>query len=135
MNRSYRLLWAGQALSTAGFSGSMIAFPLLVLAITGSPAVSGFVLGVDAAAQLIAGLPAGALVDRWNRKIVMLCCEAAQGIVVASLVVALWLGDATVPHMIFVAATMGVCRRCSCRRKTLPWPRSSRRSSCPRRWR
>jgi MFS family permease len=110
MNRSYRLLWAGQALSTAGFSGSMIAFPLLVLAITGSPAVSGFVLGVDAAAQLIAGLPAGALVDRWNRKIVMLCCEAAQGIVVASLVVALWLGDATVPHMIFVAATMGVCR-------------------------
>jgi MFS family permease len=110
MNRSYRLLWAGQALSTAGFSGSMIAFPLLVLAITGSPAVSGFVLGVDAAAQLIAGLPAGALVDRWNRKIVMLCCEAAQGIVVASLVVALWVGDATVPHMIFVAAMMGVCR-------------------------
>ncbi|MFC0543271.1 MFS transporter [Kutzneria chonburiensis] len=110
MNRSYRLLWAGQALSTAGFSGSMIAFPLLVLAITGSPAVSGFVLGVDAAAQLLAGLPAGALVDRWNRKIVMLCCEAAQGIVVASLVVALVLGDATVPHMIFVAATMGVCR-------------------------
>ena len=110
MNRSYRLLWAGQALSTAGFSGSMIAFPLLVLAITGSPAVSGFVLGVDAAAQLIAGLPAGALVDRWNRKIVMLCCEAAQGIAVASLVVVLWLGDATVPHMIFVAATMGVCR-------------------------
>ncbi|MFI9379908.1 MFS transporter [Kutzneria sp. NPDC052558] len=110
MNRSYRLLWAGQALSTAGFSGSMIAFPLLVLAITGSPAVSGFVLGVDAAAQLVAGLPAGALVDRWNRKIVMLCCEAAQGVVVASLVVALLVGTATVPHMIFVAATMGVCR-------------------------
>src|SRR6201999_166609 len=57
MNRSYRLLWAGQALSTAGFSGSMIAFPLLVLAVTGSPAVSGLVLGVDAAAQLLAGLP------------------------------------------------------------------------------
>lgn len=110
MNRSYRLLWAGQALSTAGFSGSMIAFPLLVLAVTGSPAVSGFVLGVDAAAQLVAGLPAGALVDRWNRKTVMLCCEAAQGIAVASLVVALWLDTATVPHMIFVAATMGVCR-------------------------
>jgi len=110
MNRSYRLLWAGQALSTAGFSGSMIAFPLLVLAVTGSPAVSGLVLGVDAAAQLIAGLPAGALVDRWNRKIVMLCCEAAQGITVASLVVALWMGTAAVPHMIFVAAMMGVCR-------------------------
>jgi MFS family permease len=110
MSRSYRLLWAGQALSTAGFSGSMIAFPLLVLAVTGSPAVSGFVLGVDAAAQLLAGLPAGALVDRWNRKVVMLCCEAAQGIAVASLVIALWLNTPTVPHMILVAATMGVCR-------------------------
>jgi MFS family permease len=110
MNRDYRLLWGGQALSTAGFSASMIAFPLLVLAVTGSPAVSGLVLGVDAAAQLLAGLPAGALVDRWNRKTVMLWCEAVQGVGVATLVVSLWLDAVSVVQMIAVTASMGVCR-------------------------
>jgi MFS family permease len=109
-NRDYRLLWMGQALSETGFNTAMIAFPLLVLAITGSPAASGLVLGVVAAAQLIAGLPAGALVDRWNRKKVMLCCEAVQGLAVAGLAVALWWGVASVPMMVAAAAIMGVCR-------------------------
>ena len=109
-NRDYQLLWASQALADAGFSASMIAFPLLVLALTGSPAVSGVVLGVDAMAQLLAGLPAGALVDRWNRKKIMLGCEAAQAVAVASLVVALWLHTAGVAHMVAVAAVLGAGR-------------------------
>src|SRR5689334_1572548 len=94
-NRNYQLLWSGQALSEVGFSTTMIAFPLLVLAITGSPAASGLVLGADAAAQLIAGLPAGALVDRWDRKKIMLWCEAVLAVAVGSLALALWWGSAT----------------------------------------
>src|SRR5919206_556551 len=56
-NRDYRLLWGGQVFSETGFSTSMIAFPLLVLAVTGSAAQSGLVLGAVAVAQLVAGLP------------------------------------------------------------------------------
>jgi MFS family permease len=109
-NRNYTLLWTGQAVSEIGFSTAMIAFPLLVLALTGSPAASGLVLGADAAAQLIAGLPAGALVDRWDRRRIMLWCEAVQATAVGSLAFALWWGNATVGHMVAVAAVMGVCR-------------------------
>jgi MFS family permease len=109
-NRNYTLLWVGQAFSEVGFSATMIAFPLLVLAITGSPAASGLVLGADAAAQLLAGLPAGALVDRWDRKKIMLWCEAVQGVTVGSLALALWWDNATLPHMILVAVVIGVCR-------------------------
>jgi MFS family permease len=109
-NRNYTVLWAGQAVSEVGFSISMIAFPLLVLAITGSPAASGLVLGADAAAQLVAGLPAGALVDRWNRKKIMLWCEAVQATAVGSLALALWWNTATLAHMVGVAVIMGVCR-------------------------
>ncbi|MEN3308220.1 MAG: hypothetical protein V7603_4422 [Micromonosporaceae bacterium] len=108
-NRNYRVLWMSQALSEFGFSASTIAFPLLVLAITGSAAASGLVLGTVAIAQLLAGLPAGALVDRYNRKRIMLCCEAAQALAAGSLVAALWLGVARVPHMVAVAAVIGVC--------------------------
>jgi MFS family permease len=108
-NRNYRLLWTSQVLSEFGFNASTIAFPLLVLAVTGSAAASGLVLGASAAAQLAAGLPAGALVDRWNRKTVMLACEAAQVMAAGSLVAALLSGVASVPHMVAVAAVFGVC--------------------------
>ena len=109
-NGAYRLLWTSQALSEVGFSASLMALPLLVLAITGSPSAAGLVLGADAAAQLLAGLPAGALADRWDRKRIMLGCEAAQAAAAASLVAALALGTAGVAHLVAVAAVMGVCR-------------------------
>jgi MFS family permease len=108
-NREYRLLWSSQALSEFGFNASMIAFPLLVLAVTDSPAASGLVLGAVAAARLLAGLPAGALVDRWNRKKVLVGCEAAQAVATASLVAALLWDVATLLHMVLVAAVLGVC--------------------------
>jgi MFS family permease len=108
-NRNYRLLWGSQVLSEFGFNASVIAFPLLVLALTGSAAASGVVLGTVAAAQLLAGLPGGALVDRWNRKRIMLGCEAAQAVAAASLVVALWWNVVSIAHMVAVAAVFGVC--------------------------
>ncbi len=107
-NRNYQVLWISQVLSGIGLSASVIAFPLLVLALTGSAAASGLVLGAIAAAQLLAGLPAGALADRWDRKTIMLSCEAAQVIAAVSLVAALWWQVAHVVHLVIVAVVMGV---------------------------
>jgi MFS family permease len=108
-NRNYRLLWGSQVLSEFGVNASTIAFPLLVLAVTGSPALAGLVLGVDAGARLVAGLPAGALVDRWDRKKVMLGCEAVQAVAMVSLVAALLWHMVSAVHLVVVAAAMGVC--------------------------
>jgi MFS family permease len=108
-NRDYRLLWGGRAASELGVSATTIAFPLLILSVTGSAAASGLVLGAIATAELVVGLPAGALVDRWNRKRVMLGCEAVQAIAAASLVIAVWWGVVNVVHLVVVAAVMGVC--------------------------
>lgn len=108
-NRNYRLLWGSQALATFGGSAVGIAFPLLALTITDSPAMVGLVLGTSAAASLLVGLPGGALVDRWNRKKVMLGCEVTDVIASLSLVLALWWGMASVAHMMVVAAICGAC--------------------------
>ncbi|MGQ0719758.1 MAG: MFS transporter [Pseudonocardiales bacterium] len=108
-NPNYQLLWISQVLSGVGLSAAVIAFPLLVLALTGSAAASGLVLGAIAAAHLLAGLPAGALADRWDRKTIMLSCEATQVIAAASLVAALWWDVAQVAHLIVVAVVMGAC--------------------------
>jgi MFS family permease len=109
-NRDYNILWVTQVLSEVGFSATTIALPLLVLALTGSAGASGLVLGVNAAAQLFAGLPAGALVDRWNRKRVMLACEVVQGLAIGSLALTLWWGVADVGQLVAVAIVIGVCR-------------------------
>lgn len=109
-NRDYRLLWGGQVCSEAGLSTTVIVFPLLVLSLTGSAVQSGLVLGAIATAQLAVGLPAGALVDRWDRKRIMLCCEAVQAVAAASLVLTLWWGRASIAQLVVVAAVLGLCR-------------------------
>jgi uncharacterized protein YbdZ (MbtH family)/predicted MFS family arabinose efflux permease len=108
-NRNYQLLWVGQALSLFGFHGYAIAVPLLVLAATGSAAASGLVLGAIAAAQLVAGLPAGALADRWHRKAIMLGCEAAQALAAASVAAAVWFDAVHIGHLLAVAVVIGAC--------------------------
>ncbi|WHT21652.1 MFS transporter [Crossiella sp. CA-258035] len=107
-NRNYQLLWVSQASAELGVNITTIAFPLLVLALTGSPSAASLVLVTMSAARLVVGLPAGALADRWNRKAVMVLCEAAQAVAAGSLVLALWWDVATVPHMVAVAAVIGV---------------------------
>lgn len=107
-NRNFTLLWASMLSSDFGFSAAAIAIPLLVLAINGSAVDAGLVLGTVATAQLAAGLPAGALADRWNRKHIMLGCEAAQAMAGASVVAAIVLHALGIPQLIAVAAVAGV---------------------------
>ncbi len=108
-NRNYQLLWGSRMLSGFGLSSAGIAFPLLVLTTTGSSAESGVVLGTIAATQIATGLPAGVLSDRWNRKYIMIGCEAVLAAAAASLVVALAWHALTIPQMIVVAGVIGVC--------------------------
>jgi hypothetical protein len=74
-NRDYLFLWSGQALSDMGGAVSGLAFPLLLLAVTQSPAQAGFGAALRAVPALLFTLFAGVIVDRWDRKRVMLVCE------------------------------------------------------------
>src|SRR5919108_1710834 len=67
-NRDWLLLWSGQLVSTAGGRVSLLAFPLLGLAVTGSPAQAGLISAARGIPSTLLALPAGALVDRWDRK-------------------------------------------------------------------
>ena len=67
-NREFALLWSGQTLSALGSQVSLVAYPLLVLAVTGSPAKAGVVGFAKSVPVALLALPAGALADRVNRK-------------------------------------------------------------------
>ena len=101
-NRDFTLLWSGQVVSTVGTQVSALAFPLLVLGLTGSPRDAGLVGFARALPFLLFFLPAGVLVDRWDRKLVMLAADAIRALALGS--VALWLLLGTPPLAWLAAA-------------------------------
>lgn len=101
------ILWAGQAISSTGSQVSRIAFPLLVLTLTGSPAQAGFAAALSTVPYVVLSLPAGALVDRWNRKRVMIVCDSARTVALGSIPVALTLGSLTIAQVYSVALVEG----------------------------
>ena len=108
-NRDFVLLWTGQALSTLGSRVSTMAFPLLVLALTGSPGKAGIVGFAAAVPYPLFVLPAGVLVDRWNRRRVMIACDAGRAFALAALAVALAAGHVSyllVAAVAFVDGTL-----------------------------
>ena len=110
-NREYVALWTGQAVSMLGISISSLAYPLVVLEATGSPAKAGLVGSALAATTFLLRLPAGALVDRWNRKRILIACDAGRALVSASFGLALALGHfyfAQVLLVAFVEGALGV---------------------------
>ncbi len=106
-NRDYLLLWAGQAVSILGTQLSQLAFPLLVLALTGSAAQAGFVAAARSVPWLLFALPAGALVDRWPRKVTMILCSAGGAVALGSIALAYALGVLTIGQIVVVSFIEG----------------------------
>src|SRR5439155_26104932 len=106
-NREFVALWVGQALSSLGISISSFAYPLVVLDATGSPAQAGLVGSVLAGTTFFLRLPAGALVDRWDRKRVLVACDLGRALNSAGLAAALALGHFLLAHVLLVAFVEG----------------------------
>ncbi|MEU7690767.1 MULTISPECIES: MFS transporter [Microbispora] len=77
-DRNFTVFWASQTLSVAGDSFALIAVPLLVLHVTGSVAQMGLLTGVASAASVVAGIFAGVLVDRLDRRRLLIWCDVAR---------------------------------------------------------
>jgi predicted MFS family arabinose efflux permease len=91
-NRDFLLLQTGQLLSGVGSQSTSIAYPLLVLAVTGSAARAGVVAFVRTLGWTLLALPAGVAADRWNRRRLMLAAEAVQVLAVGGLAAAVATG-------------------------------------------
>ena len=102
-NRDFRLLWAGETLSELGSQSAMVAYPLLVLSLTGSPTKAGAVGLAKWLPLALFSLPAGVLADRFNRKRLMVACDVLRMLGAASIVVALVLGQPAYLQIVLVA--------------------------------
>lgn len=106
-NLDFLLLWSGQMVSTLGTNISTLALPLLVLALTHSPALAGLLVATRQLPYLLLSLPAGALVDRWERKRTMISCDLVRWLALGSVPLAFALGHLTLVHLYLVAFVEG----------------------------
>lgn len=105
-NRHFNVFWAGQTLSTVGDAVALIAIPLLVLRTTGSVAQMGLVTATVGLGMVIAGIIAGPIADRVDRRRFMIGCDLARTCVYAVIPVGWWLAG---PHvaLIYLTAALG----------------------------
>lgn len=102
-NRDFRFWWGGTVLSAIGDEVTLIAFPLLVLFLTGSPTHAGLVGGVAAVPPLLLSVPIGVLADRTSRRALMLGGSVVSAISITSIPVVHLVGELTLPHLYVVA--------------------------------
>lgn len=106
--RNFLLVWGGQAVSMQGDGLSMIATLWWIKEATGSPAAAAtMMLGSVVPGVLLAPL-AGAVIDRTDRRLVLMWSDIARGLVTAFLAWGMAAGWLTVPLAVAAAVVSSV---------------------------
>jgi MFS family permease len=91
-NRNILLLWLGQTVSMLGDAVYFIALPLLVYRLSGSKTLTGVVMFAYNLPFFVIGAFAGVLVDRFDRRRLMIISDLARGLILLTIPLMFWLG-------------------------------------------
>lgn len=106
-NRNFQLLWTGSAAAFLGLFSAEIAFSLSILALTGSPGLTSLFMVVQTTTSIVVGIPAGRMLDRHDRRRILVLTESVRALTVATVVAAFWLGVLTFVQLLLVAVVLG----------------------------
>ena len=104
-SRPFALLWTGGLINDLGDWMLMIALPVFVFQLTGSALVTSTVFVVELVPGLIAGQLAGVLVDRWDRRRILV----VAGFVQAACLLPLLVVTADTLVIVYVVAAVQSC--------------------------
>jgi MFS family permease len=109
-NRDFRVVLVGQGISALGDAVSFTVLPLLVLLLTGSGLQMGIVGALQMLPDLLIGLPAGALADRWDRRRMMLYADLGRALLTALIPISFALGWPTMTVILLVTFPISAFR-------------------------
>ncbi|TDC32364.1 MFS transporter [Micromonospora sp. 15K316] len=104
-DRAFGTYWLAQSLSAAGDAFAFLAVPLLVLHATGSVAQMGLLTAVAGAAAVGAGVFGGVLVDRYDRRTLMIIVDVVR-FVLYGLIPLAWLAG---PQVWLLFVVLPIC--------------------------
>jgi MFS family permease len=114
-NVEFRRYWLGQLASDLGSQLSYVAYPLLVLATGGTPAQAGGVATASLVVRVACRLPSGVLVDRIDRRRLMIGADLVRAIALGTIPLAGYLGGPSYVLLLVVAVVEGAA-------SSLFWP-------------
>jgi MFS family permease len=106
-NGDFVRLWLSQVAAAVGAGVSKLATPLLALALTGSPADAGLIASMQTLPFLVIGLFAGVIIDRVDRRRLLMACDIARTLSVGSVPLAWAFGALTIPQLYVVSFVQG----------------------------
>jgi MFS family permease len=106
-NRTFMIFWGGQSLSFLGSGMAFVAFPLLVFASSHSVQVMGLATALMGLGSFLAGLVSGVLADRYDRRRLLLLCDACSAAGYAAIPLCWWLLGPQVWLLLLVALSLG----------------------------
>ena len=102
-------LWAGQTAAQVGFQiGTLATSAIAITVLHASETQIGVLSGLQTLAFLIVGLPAGAWVDGWRKRHVMITANLARIAALVSIPIAYACFSLTIAHLMVVAALLGL---------------------------
>ncbi|WP_062351393.1 MFS transporter [Herbidospora yilanensis] len=109
-NKNFVLLLGVQTLSVLGDAFSTVAVPLLALHATGSVAQMGVLTALTGVASVVTGTFAGGIVDRFDRRRVLVVCDVGRFLLYGLIPVLWWATPAIWPLYVIVplAAALGM---------------------------
>jgi MFS family permease len=108
-NRNMALLLAGQLISQVGDKFHLLAVAFLVLKTTGSPARMGIVLFCSLFPAMLLGIFAGAVLDRYNIKRIIVAADLIRGLIVAALAMAYTMDVLSFGHLLLAQTLISSC--------------------------
>lgn len=103
-------LLASTGISVTGDGAFIAAAPLLAASLTRSPVAVSTVTAGFYIPWLFFGLPAGALVDRWPRRTVMVTADLVRGCLVAGVTATVLLHVISVPLLVVAVLAVGIAQ-------------------------
>jgi predicted MFS family arabinose efflux permease len=108
-NKDFQALWVSRTLATIGKEIADVAYPLLILAATGSATYAGAVGSVQVLVIGLSSIPAGTLTDRMDRRLLMIICDVARLLLLGLFGVLVLTGQT---HVVLVFATATLSAIC-----------------------
>jgi MFS family permease len=112
-HKRFALLWAGLTISVLGDGLTWTSLVWLVYEITGSSAGVGLLVVIYTAPVIVGGLFAGLLLDRFDRRKVLMADNAVRGTFMAMIPVLFHLGSLQLWHLYLAAGVYGLFKMIS----------------------
>jgi MFS family permease len=109
-NPRLQTLNLGAFAALTGVAIADVVYPLLVLGFTGKPILAGLFGAIQFTAMVLASVPAGAFIDRHDRRRLLMAGEIVRALTATVLAVSLASGHVWLSEVYIVAVVLGACQ-------------------------